>query len=72
MWKNEEFTLTEKIIRQIDSCNFDSKNVTFTKFLPKKCERVNFRNFHTVPYSAQWKTDRMSIMLHKVFKFLSM
>ena len=27
--------------------NFSSKNVTITKFLPKKV-RVNFRNFHTL------------------------
>ena len=43
-----------KIFRQITYtyCNFISKNVAFTKFLPKESEtereKVNFRNFHTV------------------------
>ena len=31
VWKNEKFTVTQEKFRQINS----SKNVTFTKFLPK-------------------------------------
>ena len=39
VWKNEEFTLTQKIFRQINSfVTFLSKNVDFTKLLLKKCE----------------------------------
>ena len=37
VWKNE-FTVTQKKFRQIKSSNFFSKNVTFTKFLSKKCD----------------------------------
>ena len=41
----EKFSLTAKIIRQINSLvtfhahDFSCKNVDFTKFLPRKCER---------------------------------
>ena len=31
-------SLTKRIFRQINSSNFFTKNVTFTKFLPKICE----------------------------------
>ena len=39
-WKNEKFTLTEKIFRQINYLviSLNSKYVGFTKFLPKKSE----------------------------------
>ena len=36
VWKNEKFSLTEKIFREI---NLLSENVYFTEFLPKKVER---------------------------------
>ena len=42
VWKNEKFSLTRKIFHQSNSLvisNFFNKNVTFTKFLPIKCER---------------------------------
>ena len=42
VWRNEEFTLTEKIFRQINS--FFSNNVDLKKFLPKKCAS-NFLKF---------------------------
>ena len=53
-WKNEKFTLTEKMFRQSNqvfcSCviNF-SKTVAFTKFLSKlyESEYVKLRNLHT-------------------------
>ena len=38
VWKYEKFGLTEIIFRQINSLVLFSKTVTFTKFLPKKCE----------------------------------
>ena len=39
VWKNEKFTLTEKIMSSNQlSSNFFSNTVTFTKFLPKKSE----------------------------------
>ena len=41
VWKNENFSLTKKIFRQINSLlNYFSKTVTFTKFLPKMRERI--------------------------------
>ena len=40
MWKNEKFSLTENYFREINSLVISfSKDVTFTKFLPKKLER---------------------------------
>ena len=49
---NFSFFHTVRILKFFSSnrllCNFFSKAVAFTKFLPKKCERVNFRNFHTL------------------------
>ena len=47
VWKNEKFTLTRKIFRQINYifCEFFSKCVTFTKLLPRK---VNYMFFYTV------------------------
>ena len=52
VWKNEKFGLTEKIFRQINSSNFLSKNVAFTKFLPKMCkaksQQFPQRAFHSV------------------------
>ena len=42
MWKNEKFSLTKKIFRQINSLvtYLSSKTVTFTKFLPKMREKI--------------------------------
>ena len=38
LWKNGKFTVTLEKFRQINSSTFFSKNVTFTKFLSKKCD----------------------------------
>ena len=38
LWKNVKITLTQKKIRETNSSKFFSNHVTFTKFLPKKCE----------------------------------
>ena len=47
VWKNAEFTLTGKIIRQISYLVLlVSKNVVFTKVLPNKCVRANVSNLH--------------------------
>ena len=47
MWKNEEFSLTEKIFRETNYLvTAFSKTVAFTKFLSKVSE--NFCNFCTV------------------------
>ena len=39
VWKNEKLSITEKIFREINS--FFSKNIAFTKFLSKMCERIS-------------------------------
>ena len=44
LWKNEKFSFTEKIFREI---NFFSKTFDFTKFFVERVRaRDNFRNFH--------------------------
>ena len=50
VWKNEKFTLTQKISRQIllmvkTPSDFTSKQVDFTKFCQKSL-RLNFHNFY--------------------------
>ena len=47
--ENEQFTLKEKIFRQINCfvLSLFSEYVAFTDFW-QKCVRVNFRNFHTL------------------------
>ena len=48
VWKNEKFTLTQKLIRQINSFGkYVRTNVAFMIFFQKSV-RVNFLNFHTV------------------------
>ena len=42
VWKSEKLSLTEKIFREINSLvTFFSKIDTFTKFLPKKHEKIS-------------------------------
>ena len=52
LWKNQKFTLTNKISSNQLLSNFFSKTVTFTKFLPKmrESEFLEFPQcvFHTV------------------------
>ena len=50
VWKNEKFTLNLKKFRENSVVSFSTKGIDFTEFLRKKM-RVNFCNFHTVPYS---------------------
>ena len=45
VWKNEKFSLIEKIFREIN--NYFSKTVAFTKLLSKKRER-NLLSLHNV------------------------
>ena len=59
VWKNEKFSLTKKIFRQINSLSSDffSKNITFTKFLEKMCE-TNSQQFS---HCAVWKNEKFSL-----------
>ena len=53
--ENEKFTITDKKIRQI---NFFSKNVSFTKFVPKMCDsKFHFFQFSTL---TVWKNEKFS------------
>ena len=45
LWKNEKFSLTKIIFRQINSSNLFSETVTFTEFLQKMREKDS-RNIH--------------------------
>ena len=48
MWKNEKFSLTEKIFRQINSLVTYLVKPLFSRNFWQKCVRENSRNFHTV------------------------
>ena len=54
VWKNEKFSLTKKIFRQINSLVISLVKLLLSQNFCQKCVRVNFRNFHTV-YSTLWK-----------------
>ena len=48
LWKNQNFTLTEKIFRQINYLVISLVNALVSRNFCQKCVRENFRNFHTV------------------------
>ena len=50
LWKNEKFTLTEIIFRQINSLVIYLVNALLSRNFCQKSVRVNFRNFHTVHF----------------------
>ena len=48
VWKNEKFSLTEKIFRQINSLVTCLVKPLHSRNFWQKCVRENLRNFHTV------------------------
>ena len=48
MWKNEKFTLIEKIFREIKSLETSLANTLLSRKFGQKSAIVNFRNFNTV------------------------
>ena len=56
MWKNEKFSLTNKIFRQINSLVTYSVKQLFSRNFWQKCVRKNFRNFHTLWWDTAWKS----------------
>ena len=62
MWKNEKFTLTEKIIRQINYLVISLVKPLLSRKFCQKCVRVNFRNFHTVKGSMCRETFSYSFL----------
>ena len=48
VWKNEKFTLTKIIFRQINSLVIYLVNALVSRNFCQKSVRVNFRNFHSV------------------------
>ena len=48
LWKNEKFTLTKYLFRQINSLVISFLKPLISRNICQKCVRVNFRNFHTV------------------------
>ena len=47
-WKNEKFSLTKKIFRQINSLVISLVNTFNSRNFYQKCVRLNLSNFHTV------------------------
>ena len=56
VWKNEKFTLTEKIFREIDSLVTSFVNMLLSRNFCSKTVRVNSRNFQTVIYRASGRS----------------
>ena len=54
VWKNEKFTLTAKIIRQIISLVISLVKTLLSRNFCQKCVRVNFSVFHTL---RVWKIE---------------
>ena len=54
VWKNEKFSLTEKIFRQINSLVTSLVKSLLSRNFCQKSVRENFRNFHTVPSRLVW------------------
>ena len=50
MWKNEEFTLTEKLFRQINYLVTCLVKQLISRNFRQKIVKVNFRNFQTVHF----------------------
>ena len=48
VWKNEKFSLTKKILRQINSLVTYLVKPILSRNFCQKCVRENSRNFHTV------------------------
>ena len=48
LWKNQKFTLTEKIFRQINYLVISLVKTLLSRNFCQKRVRVNFHNFHTV------------------------
>ena len=48
VWKNEKFSLTEKIFRQINSLVISLVETLLSRNFCQKCVRLNRSNFHTV------------------------
>ena len=59
MWKNENFCLTKKIFRQINSFV-----MSFSKFLPKICETKS----QQFPLSAHCPVQKTRSLLHTYFR----
>ena len=48
VWKNKEFTVTQKFFRQITSLVFSLVKKLFSRNFCQKCVRINVRNFHVL------------------------
>ena len=66
LWKNQKFTLTEKIFRQINYLVISLANALVSRNFCQKCVRDNFCNFHTV-LSTILKNEKLSL-IEKIFR----
>ena len=57
MWKNENFTLTEKIFREINTL----VKMLLSRIFCQKSVRVNFRHYHIVHCETRLNGDRVSM-----------
>ena len=78
MWKNEKFTLTKKIFRQINYFAISLVNALLSRNFCQKSVRVNFCNFHTVYLQPSfilkkltfWRFVRTSVKLNSILNWI--
>ena len=77
VWKNEKFSLTKKLFREINSLVTYSVKALLSQNFWQKMERDNFRNFHTVvchtfgitEIYSHWKNFRQINFFSKIVVF---
>ena len=70
MLKNEKFTLTEKIFRQINSSVISFLRTFLSRNFCIKSVRVNFGNFHTVHFGTTQKSQKIKPFLLQLCEHL--
>jgi len=68
LWKNEKFTVTKKIFRQINSVVFSLVKTVLSRNFCQKSVTVNFRNFHTVLLSLLAKISSKQRFTKEIIK----
>ena len=63
LWKNEKFSLTKNIVRQINSLVTYLVKPLLSRNFCQKCVRENSRNFHTVSCNKNLQNIRAVIQL---------
>ena len=62
VWKDEKFSLTKKIFRQINSLLISLVKALLSRNFCQKCVRLNCSDFHTVAADhSMWKNEKFTL-----------